>query len=189
MDHLERTIVEENVAIACIFFKYKEQESQSLEPLIASLVQQLLQKRSSLPEELRLIYKEHEKRKTYPSLERLSTMLRIVAETFSKVYIVIDALDECSDSNGNRSKFIKEMLKHGENMKTMRFLFTSRPMASFESEFTKDEWIEIRASNKDISKYVQDRIRTEPRLIRNVKTDPNLRDAIIDTIVEKANGM
>lgn len=48
-------------------------------------------------------YKTHAKEKTRLSLDKYSTMLKREAGRFSKVYVVIDALDECRESNGTRA--------------------------------------------------------------------------------------
>lgn len=49
--------------------------------------------------------------------------------------------------------------------------------------------VEIRASDKDVKRYLEGRIESEGRLVRLVKADPALQATIVNTIVEKARGM
>ena len=105
---------------------------------------------------------------------------------FSRVFIVIDALDECSEKDGIRESFLGEVRKLLPNI---CLLVTSRPIANIEHEFENATRRDIHASDEDIKRYLEAQIERQPQLVRHIKADPNLRDAILNNIIQKANGM
>ena len=121
-----------------------------------------------------------------PTLAECANLLQSEVRGFSKIFIVIDALDECPESNGTRMSFLMEIRKLQPNI---HLLVTSRYIPSIEREFEKAERVEIRASNEDIRRYLGGRIERGHRLVRHVRADPALHKTIINTIVEKAKGM
>jgi len=176
----------ENVAIAYIYCNYKEQEEQTTVNLIGSLLQQLVQMSSVVSEEIISLYESHIGKRTRPTLNEYSNLLQSEVHGFSKVFIVIDALDECRESNGTRMSFITEILKL---QPSIHLFVTSRHIVTIESEFEKAVHVEIRASDKDVKGYLKGRIEREHRLVRHVRRDRDLQETIINTIVEKAKGM
>jgi len=113
-------------------------------------------------------------------------LLQLEAKSFSKVFIIVDALDESNESNGVRDSFLAEI----RNLQpSIHLLVTSRHISTIEREFESAARVEIQASNEDVRKYLEGRIERESRLRCHVKADPALQDRIINTIVEKAQGM
>ena len=53
-----------------------------------------------------LLYRRHSKKQTRPTLGELSKLLQSEVRHISKVFIVIDALDECPESNRTRESFL-----------------------------------------------------------------------------------
>lgn len=66
---------------------------------------------------------------------------------------------------------------------------TSRFVADIEREFAEAICLEIRAHDKDVNDYLRARIAENPQMLRHIKADPTLQNAIVDTIIQKANGM
>jgi hypothetical protein len=105
---------------------------------------------------------------------------------FSEVFIVVDALDECPESNDTRDSFIAEIRKLHP---IVHLMVTSRDISTIEREFEAAARVEIRAIDSDVRRYLESRIGRERRLLRHVKADPDLHETIINTVVEKAKGM
>ena len=185
MDYLKHTFQREDVGIACIYCSYKEPHEQTTTNLIASLVQQLVQRRRIVPEDVSYVYKCHIRTQTRPSLREWSDLLQSQVHSFSKVFFIIDALDECIESNGTRESLIAEIQKL---QPSIHLLVTSRHIASIEREFEKAARLEILANDEDVRRYLEGRIESG-RLKLHVRADPTLRDVIISTLVEKARGM
>jgi hypothetical protein len=186
VNYLTQSFEQENAAVAYIYCSYKERYDQTSVNLIASLLQQLVQRNSVIPDEIVSLYHRHINKQTRPTLAEWSELLRSEVHRLSKVFIIVDALDECSEGDGTRDSFLSEILKL---QPSIRLLVTSRHILTIEREFEKAARIEILANDEDVRKYVEGRIETERRLSRHIKADPTLQDTIISTIVEKAKGM
>lgn len=184
VDYLQHTFQGDNVGIASIYCSYKEQREQTTTNLIGSLVQQLVQRHTIVPDDVRKLYKYHIRTRTRPSLQEFSNLLHSQLHKFSKTFVIIDALDECPESN--RETLITKILKLQSGI---HLLVTSRHIAGIECLFENAARLEILAKDEDVKGYLESRIAREGRLKLHVKSDPTLRDAIIDTIVEKASGM
>jgi hypothetical protein len=183
VNYLEQSLKRDNIAITYIYCSYKERERQTDVNLIASLLQQLVQRKLSIPNEISSLYHRHIKKQTRPTLDEWSKLLGSEVRRLSKVFIIIDALDECSD--GARDSFLIEIRK----LPGIHLLVTSRHILTIEREFEKAASVEICASDEDIQRYLESRIKRECRLARHVKADSTLKKAIITTIIEKARGM
>jgi hypothetical protein len=104
---------------------------------------------------------------------------------YSRVFIVVDALDECQVSDGCRSRFLSEIFslqaKCGINI-----FATSRFIPEITEKFNGSTSLEIRASNEDVRKYLDGHIFRLPGfVVRN----PELQDEIKTEIVRLVDGM
>ena len=185
VDTLKTTFEGENVAITCIYFNYKEQATQTISNLVASLLKQLVQDRPGTSDQIKQFYKDHhETRKIRPKLADLTKALKSEIGTYSRVLIVVDALDECLDSA--REDFITTLQFLARNVNLM---VTSRPLPSIEQLFQGVNRLEIQANIGDMRKYIGDRIRRERRLARHLNNDWVLQESIVEEIVAKSSSM
>ncbi|KFZ04599.1 hypothetical protein V502_10030, partial [Pseudogymnoascus sp. VKM F-4520 (FW-2644)] len=90
----------DNVGVAYIYCNYKRRETQTATDLLAAILKQLVQERPLYGEPVATLHKQHADRRTGPSLDEIRTALNSVLNSYSKAYIIIDALDECTDSDG-----------------------------------------------------------------------------------------
>jgi NACHT domain len=184
VNYLERSFEQAGAAIAYIYCSYKEQEDQTAVKLIASLLQQLVQRKSAVSDEIASLYRCHIEEGTRPTLSKWSELLQLEVRRLSKVFIIVDALDECLEST--RDSFLIEIRKL---QPSIHLLVTSRHNIIIEPEFEKAARVEIRASDEDVKKYLKDRIESERQLVRQVRKDPALQETVINTIMENAKGM
>jgi hypothetical protein len=186
ISYLEQVFKQENVGIAYLYCAHKEQ-NQTAVNLVASLLKQLIhQQQSAISDNILKLYRYHVDRDTRPSLSEYSRLLYLEIGYFSKVFIVIDALDECSEETGARMQLLAEVRKL---LPKIRLLVTSRPISNIEHEFKDAACLEIRASDEDVIQYLKSRIKGQLPLATYARTDPALRDTILNAIVEKARGM
>jgi ankyrin repeat domain-containing protein 50 len=149
-------------------------------------LQQLVRRNSVISDDILLLYRKHSQKQTRPTLCELSKLLQLEVRCFSKVFILINALDECCESNSTRDIFIAEIRK----LQTIiHLLITSRYILTIEREFEKVAQVEICASDEDVRRYLECRIKSEDRLMRLIKADLALQATITNTIVENAKGM
>lgn len=187
MDYLERSFRHNEAAITFVYFEYKEQENQSAINILASLLQQLVQVKAVIPEGVMALYRRNRQGGSPPTLEEISGLLLAEARNFvGKFFIIIDALDECSELNGTRIALLGEIRKL---QRISKILITSRETAAIEHELACSARLEICANDHDIGNYVERRIMSETRLARWVVEDEALRKTIFSTLVKNAQGM
>lgn len=173
-------------AVASIYCNFKEQGPGTAELLVASLLKQLVWKDREILPDIISLRARHSGRGTRPSLADWSRLLQLEVHRFSKVFIVIDALDECSENDGTRDSFMTEI----RSLQPFVYLLvTSRHMTSIENELGKGVCMEIRASDYDVGQYLEGRIQKEGRLSRLLRADRDLQEIITKSIVDNAKGM
>ena len=134
------------------------------------------------------LYHDHKHKGSRPTISELSKELRSEITRLSEVFIIVDAMDECSVDNDTREELLTTLQSLLE-MANVRLMITSRPVASVEAHLQGMACLEIRATDEDIRKYVENRIPKERRLMRYVREDDAFRVSIIETIIAKAQGM
>ncbi|KAI4149988.1 MAG: hypothetical protein LQ340_004326 [Diploschistes diacapsis] len=174
-----------SVGICYIYCNFRRKDEQTLKNLMASLLRQLAQGQPVFPEYLKDLYQRHKQRGTRPSVDEICRTLHSVATGLSRVFVVIDALDECQISDGCRSRFISELLdlhtRLGANV-----LVTSRFIPEITKSFENTVSLEIRASNEDIGRYLNGNLSNLPHL---VSTNAELQEEIKESITKCVDGM
>ena len=174
-----------NVGIAYIYCNFRRQDNQKAEDLIASLLKQLTQGRSSLPNSVESLHDWHKDKQTKPSFDEMSRALQSVAAMYSRVFIIVDALDECQVISGTRARLLSEVFnlqtKCGSNV-----FATSRLVPEITKYFEDSISLEIRAIDDDVRRYVDGHISRLPRFVRD---RPDLQEEIKTEIVRSVEGM
>lgn len=170
--------------IAYLYCNFRRQADQKVEDLLSNLIRQLSQDQSSLPECLRILYDKH-KGRTRPSLDELCRALQTVANLFSRIFIVVDGLDECQPSDGSRSKFLTELFALQSKIGTNIFA-TSRFIQDVTERFKDKVLLEIRAHPGDVQRYIEANMAHMPLCIAR---SPDLQNEIITKIVQAVDGM
>jgi hypothetical protein len=185
IDYLERSI-EEDQAVSYVFCNYKDPDIQSAESVLASLLQQLCQNCPFVSKGLASLYRFHLRRQTRPGLSKWLGRLRSELELYSRVFIIVDAFDELGEADGARDDLLVELKGLPPNV---HLLLTSRPLPSLECDIQDEARAKILTRDEDIKSYLEARITRENRLLRQVRADPTLREAIISSVVSAAKGM
>ncbi|KAF5578854.1 ankyrin repeat-containing protein [Fusarium pseudocircinatum] len=190
VDHLlSSPVFGEGVGIAYIYFNFRRGEEQTLNHLIASLLRQLAQQHCCAAEKVKDLYNTHTPGNTQAtSSELLNLLYSITMSTwFSRIFVIVDALDECQSSGNVRAKFLSEMLRLQEKVRINIFA-TSRFITEIERLFIENGavTVEIRASNEDIQAYMGTILDTLPACVRR---SSQLQDEIKETILRAVDGM
>ncbi|KAK6361430.1 hypothetical protein TWF730_005159 [Orbilia blumenaviensis] len=161
-----RTSVATPVGIAYIYCSFKRSHEQKFEDLLASVLKQLSQNQRSLPDAIKELFHRHLDNRTRPSREDLVQALRLVVGAYSRIFIVIDALDEYLESN-SRAKLISELFnlhhEYGANV-----LATSRFVPQITDRFKASTTFEIRARDEDVRRYLDSQIsQSEKKLLQS----------------------
>jgi hypothetical protein len=173
------------IGIAYLYCNFRRQEEQKVEHLLGNLLKQLARGQSPLPGTVKELYDRHETRRTRPLLDEISRALQSVAIMYSRVFIIIDALDECRETDGSRTKLLTEIFslqdKSGSNL-----FATSRFIPEIEKELGGCLSLEIRASREDIWNYLDKHMSQLPVFVTD---DTDLQTEIKTGIEGAIDGM
>ncbi|CAG7956665.1 unnamed protein product [Penicillium salamii] len=155
-DLTARCSIDPAVGLAYVFCNFRLKDQQSVEHMLASILKQLAQRQSPLPESVKSLCERHELTRTRPSLEELSKCVQSVMATYRTVSLVIDALDECQKLNDCQNIFIGHLVEIQKTSHS-KMLVTSRPIPEIAERFRGQE-LEIRARESDVESYLYGRI-------------------------------
>jgi Cdc6-like AAA superfamily ATPase len=168
-----------SISIVYIYCNFRRKDEQKLDDLLASLLKQLCDTQPSMPNAIRELYERHSTKRTRPSVDEISAVLQSVVASYSRVFIVIDALDECQISGGCRAKFMNELFnlqtQHDANL-----FVTSRFLPEITEKFDKNYLLEIRATRGDVEKYLEGHFRQSSSAIQGMQQE--IRTTISDAV-------
>ncbi|KFY68917.1 hypothetical protein V496_00687 [Pseudogymnoascus sp. VKM F-4515 (FW-2607)] len=185
VDHIWKAFRGDNVGVAYVYCNYKRRETQTATDLLAAILKQLVQERPLYGEPVATLHKRHADRMTRPSLDEILAALNSVLNNYAKAYIIIDALDECTDSDGTRSELLT-ILRSLQARNDTSLMATSRFVARIEQSFQGFPMSEIRASDADVTRFVAGHIHQLPKCVQR---DPGLQAETQDRIVQAVDGM
>jgi ankyrin repeat protein len=174
-----------NIGIAYLYCDFRRREKQKAEDLLASLLKQLSQGWSTLPDGVKVLYDRHKTKRTRPSLGEILGALQSVAAIYSRVFIVVDALDECQVSDGCRSRLLSEIFNIQVKCGASVFA-TSRFIPEIIEKFHHCTSLEICASDEDVWKYLNGHMFLLPPFVLR---RPDLQEEIKTEITKAVNGM
>ncbi len=186
IDHLNATFREPDVAVVGIYCDYNEFNQQSTPKYIASLLEQLLQKSSDIPFEVKKAFEVHSKRQSSPSLPEYVELLQMQMKSFTRVYVIIDALDECTQANGVRDDLFEGVMMLPTCASIM---ITSRYIPDIEIMLEGVLRLDIGAHDEDVHLHVVSRLKAEKNWARRIRLDSGLQSKIARSVVERTHGM
>jgi len=183
IDHIHsRFQSDDKVGLAYIFFDFRRQSDQNLDSLFSSLLKQLLQGRSHLPDYVRSLYATHKPGRMRPPVNKILAALHVAASAYLRVFCVIDALDECASMNGTRMGFLSELFNLRAGCR-LSLLVTSRFIPEIHEQFHDDALLEIRAGHADVIQYVAGQSRHLPAFVgRNRDLQKEIETAIVGSV-------
>ncbi|KAF2264552.1 hypothetical protein CC78DRAFT_229938 [Lojkania enalia] len=176
--------------VAYFFFDFNDVQKQNLELMVRSLICQLSQQCVKIPTSLDMLFSSCENGQR-PSLHTLLKVLQQMMQESPHVYIILDALDECSERPALMD--ILETMSAWQ-LQNSHTLLTSRRERDIDSSletFIRQQNVVCLQSelvDRDIQKYVRQRLSDEKQLSRWGK-DPVLRQDIEAALMKGAQGM
>ena len=167
---------------AYFYFDFKESAKQNVENLYRSLLAQLSAQLNSIPPEVQDLYEAAKTQSYAPKLEKIMRTLLAVLKQFDRAYILIDALDECSER--------VLLLQHIQNLvkvkaRNWNLLLTSRREQDIETELestvTSNVGIQSGDTAQDVRTLIRSRLKQDPRLRRR----PSVVKAKIERSLEE----
>lgn len=174
-----------DVGIAYVYCNFQLQQQQNAINLLTSLLKQLFRRQSSPSDSVEALYKKHHPNGTRPLIYEISAALQSMADQYSRVFIIIDALDECLASGEYRGKLLSNLFTIQEKSKVNLFV-TSRHVPEISAKFNRSIQMEIEASEKDVQQYLAGHLSTLPEW---VQLNSGLVEEIKTEITKSVKGM
>ncbi|KAI1443597.1 hypothetical protein F5Y02DRAFT_392884 [Annulohypoxylon stygium] len=177
--------------VVYFYFDSTASNKQRYEDMLRSLIDQLGNKREDVRQYLISLYLSCDNGKRQPSLESLCTTVQSMIQGAGEIWIVIDALDECSSAlNGYPSESLQWIQNSQRPQLNTHLLITSRPNEDVESvvmeRITKPNMISLQSNIliDDIRRYIHKKVRG----LTKWQSRPDLQIEIESSLVERANG-
>jgi hypothetical protein len=184
-------------SLAFFYCDFREDEKRDLRGLLSSLLVQLCHQSDSYCDVVSNFYSEHANGSRYPGDDALAECLKDLLKVpgHAPVYLILDALDECSNTSSIPSprsdvlNLIKELIK--SEIPRLGICVTSRPEIDikdvldpliFRSVSLHDEC----GQKNDIEEYITFVINTDPK---NKRWKPEDKRLVIDVLTKNAHGM
>ena len=173
-------------------FDFKDESKRRVDNMLRSLIFQLSVTRHTIREPLSSLYKKWADGISQPSTHDLISTLMALAESCSRrMFIVLDALDECEDRQVLLDS-LSEMSQYKCNK--LNVIMTSQKIGEIEGPFHSEIQnlselpIEDSIVDEDIRSFVRDKLQNDRRF-KTWKKYPDVQRDIEDRLMEKANGM
>jgi hypothetical protein len=181
--------------IAYFYFDFQEIEKQRTEPLLRSILRQLLAHESEFPEYVVTLYESLKDKGQSPTIQELEFALNCILDTPAReTYLVFDALDEFPEFSIVAER--KEMLAIITNMakkhtSSLHILAASRDepdiREALKSVSPSSFYLCESTMNSDIAQYIQSRL-SDP-MDRLSALSESLKTEIESVINQGAHGM
>ncbi|KAI9654916.1 MAG: hypothetical protein M1821_005669 [Bathelium mastoideum] len=177
----------DNVVLAVFYFSFSDNQKQSYEDLLRSLVAQLAWKEPGLS----MLQQAYEKpNQSVPREDDLEKILLSSVGSYNEVFLVLDALDESPEDGDIRQAMLERVESLTQSASNLKILATSRELRDVREsmETVKAEPISVATSavDEDIRKYVATQLSRDRRFSRLNSRTTTL---IEETISSRADGM
>jgi NACHT domain len=184
-------------SLAFFYCDFREDEKRDLRGLLSSVLVQLCHQSDSYSQILSRFYSEHANGSKHPSddalVQCLKDILRISGQ--ATAYLIIDGLDECSNTSAMPSPrdkiltLLKDLMD--SQLPNVRICITSRPEIDIVAALEPLAFHSISLHTeggqmKDIDNYIKSVVNTDPNMQRWKTTDKEL---VIDVLIKKSDGM
>ncbi|KAF2124635.1 hypothetical protein P153DRAFT_325872, partial [Dothidotthia symphoricarpi CBS 119687] len=180
-----------NTVTVYFYFDFNDTQKQDPELMLRSLLCQLQQRPFIVPEGVDALFSSCENGQRQPSLHALLDVTRQAMQQFTHVYVVLDALDECTQ----RSELMDMLATVAKwRLNNVHLLMTSRKErdieSSLESYVREEDTVCLQGDlvDNDIQRYVQQRLSDDKKLAKWNK-DAAIRQEIEAAMMHGARGM
>jgi hypothetical protein len=177
--------------VAYFYFDFNDLQKQTPELMVRSLISQLLQQCIKIPLILETLHSSCENGQRQPSIYALLDALQGTIHQFPETYIVLDALDECTDRPELMN--ILESIA-GWQLDELHLLVTSRKERDIESslecliEDSNIICLQSKFVDEDIRSYVHQRLAVDKNL-KKWQKDSDIVYEIETALMEGSQGM
>jgi hypothetical protein len=176
-----------DASYAFFYFSFSDKRKQSDSDLLRSLVAQLGWREPGLSM-LRQAYENA--RPGVPGPDELEKILLASIRSCSKVYLLVDALDECPEDNETRQSVLARIERLTQDASNLKIFATSRELDSIRKSMEALAAEPLRVITRAVDADIQVYLSTELSRDRNLcELSPEMRTLIESTIASQADGM
>jgi NACHT domain len=172
----------------CAFFYFDSISGEATKQTVSAMLSSLLAQISTvqIEPEVRRLYEQCENGSRSPSLDEISKTILMVLCKGQRVYLIVDALDECSE----RSLLLQVIQQILQIDCDVHLMLTSRKEYDIETTLqasvTAIVSMEDKRVDPDIHIHVEQCLREDPKLC---KWDEKIKQEIVTELVSGAKGM
>ncbi|KAH6890175.1 hypothetical protein BKA70DRAFT_1120663 [Coprinopsis sp. MPI-PUGE-AT-0042] len=181
INHLERIERTHRGAVCVAYIYIRYSEPLSVQAILQSLVQQILERHADVAPLVESLYTRHQHERTKPSQQELVALIADFTRHGKTIFIVLDALDKLSPDE--RRVFVK-LLSSTE----VKLFITSRPLKALEGHFPDAQFFEITAHPSDVALLAKASICRNSEL-QDLLGHGELLEHVILAIQHAASGM
>jgi len=171
----------------CAFFYFDsisgQVEKQTISGMLSSLLAQISE--AQIDPEVHQLYERCQKGRRTPTFDEISKTLFTVLHKGRKVYLILDALDECTERQ-LLLRVVEQML----SLDSIHLLLTSRKEYDIQTALEPSVIVIVSMDDKrvdpDIRMHVERCLHEDPKLC---KWDEKIKDEIVKELVSGAKGM
>ena len=153
--------------------------------MLASLLKQLVLFNNNIPEAVKKLHEHPRKKDGVSQMQIMERTISLTCEAYDRVFIVIDALDECEPRHkGILINFLNQM----QSKSSVNIMLTSRsfPEMMVQKHFRNACNMAIAAHETDIRKYIIQEIANSDKAD---VIDENFKSEMIDKVSKGAQSM
>ena len=174
---------DERIGVAYFYCNFRQQDIQTPNNILASLVKQLASQLYPLPRCIKALFDDYANRPARPTEDEIAGSFQATCSLFSEVYIVVDALDECEARHRDR---LLSRLRHMQWFWTLKLFVTSRSIPDVVGHFKDDTALEIKASQDDVRSFLEQNLSLPATFVRRY---PNLHEDVVEATIKAVDGM
>lgn len=174
-------------ALAYFYLDFNDNKGSKVETLLRSIIAQLFTQKAETSNILDELFDRNQDGASQPTQKELFIAFSCMVREFSTVYVVIDALDECSEQND-----MLQMLRDIQQwrVENLHILVTSRQLPEIENYLSDlaTDGLSLHGTDldRDISLYIRERLKEDQTLAR---WPSEIQEQIWITLSQEARGM
>jgi Cdc6-like AAA superfamily ATPase len=186
VDHLQDKFVNDpDIGVAYIYFNYQRSQEQEPLHLLGSLVRQLTEANGpqNVPANIQALFKNHDDGQQPLAMKDIMAAFTSAIKAYTKVLIILDALDEYQDRLQNLLSTILEV----RQADPFSLLATTRPLSAVTIQLPTAKVKEIRADDGDVLSYINSRM--GELLSSRISRHPHLQELVRTEVLKATDGM
>ncbi|KAF5001056.1 hypothetical protein FDECE_11071 [Fusarium decemcellulare] len=168
-----------NAKIAVLYMHYNDPRPAKM--LLACMLRQFIKSQHQIPSSVEKAWSDNTEKETPLEPQELVSLMQGLVEDNNKLYLVVDAWDECHAEA--RGPFLKELMSLGDQISVF---ITSRFTSDTDRSLSDFHRVKISANADDIRDYVSHCIAQNSRLQDFAQVDKSLEDDIKHKLIEES---